>query len=75
MSNVWKKLMDLWYWLDSIISFVLGVILVDISHGKLLNMTKLNYNLSASFFKVIRCMGLFVIVYSCYGVIIDYAIT
>jgi hypothetical protein len=67
--------MDLRYWIDFIVVFVLGVILVQFSHGKLLDTVKLNLNLSSSFLKIIRYMGLFIIVYSCYGVIIDYAIT
>ena len=66
--------MDLGYWIDFIIVFALGVLLVQISHGKLLDTAKLNLNFSPSFLKVIRYMGLFIIVYSCYGVIIDYAI-
>ena len=67
--------MDLGYWIDFIIVFALGVLLVQISHGKLLDTAKLNLNFSPSFLKVIRYMGLFIIVYSCYGVIIDYAIS
>jgi hypothetical protein len=67
--------MDLGYWVDFIIVFALGFILVQISHGKFLDTAKLNLNLSPSFLKVIRYMGLFIIVYNCYGVIIDYAIT
>ena len=67
--------MDLGYWINFIIVFALGVILVQISHGKILDTAKLNLNLSSSFLKIIRYMGLFIIVYSCYGVIIDYAIT
>ena len=66
--------MDLGYWIDFIIVFALGVLLVQISHGKLLDTAKLNLNFSPSFLKVIRYMGLFIIVYSCYGVIIDYVI-
>jgi len=65
--------MDFGYWINFIIVFALGVILVQISHGKLLDAVKLKLNFSASFLKVIRYMGLFIIVYSCYGVIIDYA--
>ena len=67
--------MDVGYWIDFIIVFALGVILVQISHGKFLDVAKLNLNFSPSFFKIIRYMGLFIIVYSCYGVIIDYAIS
>jgi len=67
--------MSLGYWIDFIIVFALGVILVQISHGKFLDTAKLNLNLSPSFLKIIRYMGLFIIVYSCYGVIIDYAIS
>ena len=67
--------MDLGYWIDFIIVFALGVLLVQISHGRFLDTAKLNLNFSPSFLKVIRYMGLFIIVYSCYGVIIDYAIS
>ena len=67
--------MDVGYWIDFIIVFALGVILVQISHGEFLDVAKLNLNFSPSFFKIIRYMGLFIIVYSCYGVIIDYAIS
>ena len=66
--------MGLGYWIDFIIVFALGVILVQISHGKFLDTLKLNLNFSPSFLKIIRYMGLLIIVYSCYGVIIDYAI-
>jgi hypothetical protein len=66
--------MVLGYWIDFIIVFFLGVILVQISYGKFLNTIKLKLILSHSFLKVIRYVGLFVIIYSCYGVIIDYAI-
>jgi len=67
--------MDLGYWINFIITFALGVILVQISHGKMLASAKLNLNFSASFLKIIRYMGLFIIVYSCYGLIIDYVIS
>jgi len=67
--------MDLRYWIDFIIVFALGVILVQISHGKFLDSAKINLNFSPSFLKIIRYMGLFIIVYSGYGVIIDYAFT
>ena len=67
--------MDLGYWINFIIAFALGIILVQISHGKIIDTAKLNLNFSSSFLKIIRYMGLFIIVYSCYGVIIDYAIT
>jgi len=66
--------MDLGYWINFIIVFALGVILVQISHGKILDIVKLNLNFSPSFLKIIRYLGLFIIVYSCYGVIIDYVI-
>jgi len=66
--------MGLGYWIDFIIVFALGVILVQISHGKFLDTTTLNLNFSPIFLKIIRYMGLLIIVYSCYGVIIDYAI-
>ena len=66
--------MDLGYWINFIFVFALGVILVQISHGKLLNTAKLNLNFSPGFLKIIRYLGLFIVVYSCYGVIIDYAI-
>ncbi|PKH87728.1 hypothetical protein [Colwellia sp. Bg11-28] len=67
--------MDLAYWIDFIVVFALGVMLVQISHGKFLDTAKFNLNLSPSFLKIIRYMGLFIIVYSGYGVIIDYAVT
>jgi len=67
--------MDLGYWINFIIVFALGVILVQISHGKFLDTVKLHINFSSSFLKIIRYMGLFIIVYSCYGVIIDYVIS
>tara|TARA_R110000787_G_scaffold72119_7_gene160819 strand:- start:388 stop:594 length:207 start_codon:yes stop_codon:yes gene_type:complete len=67
--------MDLGYWLDFIIVFALGVMLVQISHGKFIDAAKLKLNLSPSFLKIIRYMGLLIMVYSCYGVIIDYAMT
>jgi len=66
--------MDLGYRVDFIIVFTLGVLLVQISHGKVLDTAKLSLNFSPSFLKVNWYMGLFIIVYSCYGVIIDYAI-
>ncbi|MGL1958650.1 MAG: hypothetical protein OCD00_15190 [Colwellia sp.] len=66
--------MSLGYWVDFIIVFVLGVILVQISHGKFLDTAKFNINFSPSFLKLIRYMGLFIIIYSCYGVIVDYTI-
>ncbi len=67
--------MNLGYWIDFIIVFALGVILVQISHGKFLDTAKMNLNLSPSFLKIIRYMGIFIIVYSGYGVIIDYTVT
>ena len=67
--------MDLGYWIYFVIVFALGVILVQISHGKIIDTAKLNFNLSPGFLKIIRYMGLFIIIYSCYGVIIDYVIT
>jgi hypothetical protein len=67
--------MDLGYWVNFIIFLSLGVVLVQISHGKIIDTVKLNLNFSKSFLKVVRYMGLFVLVYSCYGVIIDYVIT
>ena len=66
--------MDLQYWIHFSLVFVLGIILVQISHGKILNVAKYNIDFSPGFLKIIRYMGLFIIVYSCYGVIIDYAI-
>ena len=67
--------MNLGYWINFIIVFALGVMLVQLSHGKIIDTAKLKINFSTVFFKIIRYMGLFIIVYSCYGVIIDYAIT
>ncbi len=67
--------MGLGYWINFIIVFALGVILVQISHGKFLDSAKFNLNFSPSFLKTIRYIGLFIVVYSCYGVIIDYAMT
>ena len=67
--------MDLGYWIDFIIVFALGVILVQISHGKILDTTRLKLNFSPTFLKVIRYLGLFIVVYSCYGVIVEYAMT
>lgn len=66
--------MNLGYWVGFIITVAIGVMLVQISHGKILDTAKLNFKLSPSFLKVIRYMGLFTIVYSCYGVIIDFII-
>jgi hypothetical protein len=65
--------MDLGYWINFIMIFVLGIMLVQISHGKILDATKLNVKFSTSFLKIIRYLGLFIIIYSGYGVIIDYA--
>lgn len=67
--------MDLGYWINFTIVFALGVILVQISHGKFLDVAKPNHSFSPNFLKVIRYIGLFIIVYSCYSVIIDYAIS
>jgi len=64
--------MDLEYWINVIFVLSLGVILVQMSYGKMIVTTKLNF--SSNFLKVIRYIGLIVIVYSCYGVIIDYVI-
>jgi len=66
--------MGLGYWVNFLIVFGLGIALVQISHGKLLNAVRLKLNFSVSFLKVMRYMGLFIIIYSCYGVIIDYVI-
>ncbi len=66
--------MGLGYWIDFIIVLSLGIILVQISHGKLLDTTKFNIKFSLNFLKVIRYMGLFIIIYSCYGIIIDYVV-
>jgi hypothetical protein len=66
---------DIGYWIDFFIVFSLGVILVQVSHGKFLDTMKLTLNFSPSFLKIIRYIGLFVIIYSCYGVGIDYAVT
>jgi hypothetical protein len=66
--------MKLDYWIDFIIVFFLGVVLVQISHGKILHAARLGLKFSPGFLKTIRYIGLFIIVYSCYGVIIDYAI-
>ena len=71
---IWSRLMDLGYWINFIIVFALGVILVQISHGKILERDKLKLNFSAGFLKTIRYIGLFIIIYSCYGVIIDFFI-
>lgn len=65
--------MGVGYWVNFIISFALGVILLQISHGKILDRAKLKINLSPGFLKIIRYIGLFIIVYSCYGVFINYA--
>ena len=67
--------MSLGYWMNFAIVFSLGVVLVQVSHGKILDTVKLNLNFSTSFLKIIRYIGLFIIIYSCYGVIIDYAIS
>ena len=67
--------MDLMFWINFIIVFSLGVILVQISHGKIIDAAKLNLNLSPVFLKIMRYIGLFIIVYSCYGLIINYAMT
>ena len=67
--------MNIRYWIEFIMVFSLGVILVQISHGKMLNTEKLNIHFSASFLRIIRYLGLFIIIYSGYGVIIEYVIT
>lgn len=67
--------MDLGSWVYFIISLVLGGILVQISHGKIPYIAKQNINLSIGFLKTIRYLGLFIIIYSCYGVIINFATT
>ena len=64
--------MELGYWLNFIGLFSFGVILVQISHGKMLNSANVNFSLG--FLKIIRYMGLFIVIYSCYGLIIDYVI-
>ncbi len=46
--------MNLGYWLNFVVVFALGVILVQISHGKILDTVKLKLNLSQGFLKVIR---------------------
>ncbi|GIC79062.1 hypothetical protein FMO003_15340 [Moritella sp. F3] len=66
--------MDLGYWINFIMVFALGVILVQISHGKILNSKRMSVNFSLGFLKLIRYIGLFVIVYSCYAVMIDVVI-
>jgi len=67
--------MGLGDWINFVIVFALGVILVQVSHGKMINTAKLNLNFSPAFLKIIRYMGLFIIIYSCYGVIIDFVIS
>jgi hypothetical protein len=67
--------MDIGYWIDVFNVFSLGVIIVQVSHGKLLDTMKLNLNFSPSLLKIIIYTGLFVIIYSCYGVDLDYVIT
>ena len=52
--------------------FALGVSLVQISDGKMIDMSKFNF--SDGFLKILRYLGLFIIIYSCYGVLIDYLI-
>lgn len=64
--------MDIGYWLNFLFVFVLGFLLVQISHGKLNNINKLKF--SAGFLKILRYLGLFIIIYSCYGALIDYLI-
>jgi len=66
--------MDLGYWINFFIVFAIGVTFVQISHGKIIDAAKFNFKLSPSFLKIIRYIGLFIIVYSCYGLLIDYAI-
>ena len=53
----------------------LGVMLVQLSHGKFTWITSSHFNFSTGFLKIIRYMGLLIIIYNCYGVIIDYIIT
>jgi hypothetical protein len=67
--------MDLEFWVNFIVTFILGVVLVQISHGKMIKPSQLNLELSPTFFKIIRYTGLFIIIYSCYGVIIEYAVS
>lgn len=63
--------MDLGYWIYFGFVLVLGTILVQISHGKIFDTSKLKIKLSPAFWKVIRYFGLFIILYSCYVVILD----
>ena len=65
--------MVLSYWINFISIFALGIILVQISHGKILDTTKRHFKFSTSFLKIIRYLGLCIIIYSGYGVIVNYA--
>lgn len=62
------------YWIHFFIVFALGVLLVRFSHGKLTGIVKFTDNFSPVFLKLLRYIGLFIIIYSCYGVIIDYTL-
>jgi len=64
--------MDIGYWLNFLFVFVLGIALVQISHGKLIDNNRFKF--STGFLKILRYLGLFIIIYSCYGVLLDYII-
>lgn len=55
--------------------FALGVMLVQLSHKKFTWITSSHFNFSSGFLKIIRYMGLLIIIYNCYGVIITVIIT
>ena len=61
--------MTLSAWIEFIVVIALGIALVQFSHGKF-TVWQPNKTFSPAFLKIIRYLGLFVIVYSSYGVMI-----
>ena len=65
--------MTLREWFEFVVVIALGIALVQFSHGKFKGLQR-KYAFSLEFLKIIRYMGLFVIVYSSYGVMITFLI-
>ena len=63
--------MDMQYWLDFLLSFSLGLVLILFSHGKLPGSAQLHLKVSRSFLVIIKYIGWFSLLYSCYGLWID----
>jgi hypothetical protein len=57
--------------LDFLVSFVLGLLLIMFSHGKIPGATRLSLKFSSGFLNVIRYIGWFTLLYSCYGLWLD----